>query len=200
MTTLYLIRHGENEYVRTGKAAGRLPGVHLNPRGQAQAAALAAALGSKKISAIYASPLERARETAQPLAEVLGLSVQIRLGLQETGLGDWQGQEIANLRQTPQWKQVQNQPSRFRFPGGESFVECQMRVVTELEAILGAHAAEEEIICVSHADPIKLAVAHYIGLPLDSFQRLGCDTASVTILRLSVEGAASLLGLNQVFS
>ena len=196
MPLLLLIRHGENEYVKTGKLAGRLPDVHLNERGINQARELAEALANVPIKAIYSSPMERARETATPLAEKLGLELQIREGLCETGIGEWAGQELKNLRKLPSWKTVQDAPSRFRFPDGESFVECQTRLVSEIEAIIKNHAENEIIACVSHADPIKLLAAYYLGMPLDHFQRLACDTASVTVLMLSPKGVL-LVKLNQ---
>ncbi len=196
MTLLLLIRHGENEYVKTGRMAGRLPGVHLNERGQQQSAELAEALSKAPIKAIYSSPLERAMETAAPLAGKLGLEVVVRPGLLETNIGAWAGMELKQARKLPEWKNVQRDPSRFRFPGGESFAENQARLVNEIEAIARAHKAEEWVACVSHADPIKLIVAYYLGMPLDHFQRLACDTASVTLLMLGESGAA-LLKLNQ---
>lgn len=196
MPLLLLIRHGENEYVKTGKMAGRLPEVHLNEHGQKQATELAEALGNLPIKAIYSSPMERARETASPLAKKLGLEPQIRNGLIETDLGEWAGQELKTVRKLPSWKTVQENPSRFRFPNGESFVECQTRIVSEIEAIVKIHRDEEIIACVSHADPIKLLACYYLGMPLDHFQRLGCDTASITVLMLSQKGV-QLTKLNQ---
>jgi len=196
MPLLLLIRHGENEFVKTGRMAGRLPEVHLNERGQQQAAELAEALKALPISAIYSSPLERARETAAPLAAALKLEVQFRDGLMETGIGDWSGQELKTVSKLPEWKNVQRSPSRFRFPNGESFVECQTRLVNEVESIVRAHKAQEIIACVSHADPIKLLTAYYLGMPLDAFQRLACDTASLTALMLGESGVL-LAKLNQ---
>jgi len=196
MPLLLLIRHGENEYVKTGRMAGRLPDVHLNERGQQQARELAEALAQAPIKALYSSPMERAMETATPLAEKLGLPIIIRPGLLETNIGDWAGMELKAARKLPEWKTVQSAPSRFRFPGGESFVEIQARLVNEIETIAKAHQNDELVACVSHADPIKLIVAYYMGMPLDHFQRLACDTASVTMLMLGGNGAA-LLKLNQ---
>ena len=196
MTLLLLIRHGENEYVKTGRMAGRLPGVHLNERGQAQARELAEALAQAPIKAIYSSPLERALETATPLAEKLGMEINVRPGLLESNIGEWAGMELKDVRKLPEWKTVQGAPSRFRFPGGETFMEMQTRLVNEIEAIARAHKNDELVACVSHADPIKLIVAYYLGMPLDHFQRLACDTASVTMLALGGSGVA-LLKLNQ---
>ncbi len=197
MTLLLLIRHGENEYVKSGKMAGRIPGVRLNERGREQAQALAEALRGVPVQALYASPLERALETAQPIAEALGLPVQQEPDLMDTDIGTWQGRSWKALSLTKAWKIVQRAPSRFRFPQGESFPETQLRVVRALERILQKRNKPQEIVAaVFHADPIKLAVAHFIGLPLDSFQRLGCDTGSLTALQVGETGAY-LLKLNQ---
>lgn len=195
MPLVLLIRHGENDYVKTQRAAGRLPGVHLNGRGQAQAAALAAALAKPKLAAVYSSPLERAHETAAPLAKAHGLKVQIRRDLQESDLGDWQGRLLKDMRREKTWKILQQAPSRFRFPGGESVPEQQLRLVNEIERICAAHGPKEAVACVSHADPIKLIIAHYLGLPLDQYQKLSIDTASVSTLYIDEKGAR-LLNLN----
>lgn len=196
MPLLLLIRHGENDYTKTHKLAGHTPDVHLNARGQSQAQALAAALKDVPIKAIYSSPLERAMETATPIAAVRRLEVQTEPGLMETNVGKWQGRSLASLRLQKIWKVVQSAPSRARFPEGETFYECQTRIVAALDAIVRKHKPQDIIACVFHADPIKLAVAHYIGLPLDHFQRLSCDTASLTALYVN-EAGASLLKLNQ---
>lgn len=193
---LLLIRHGENDYTKRGRLAGRLPGVHLNARGQEQARALAEALKNVSLAAVYSSPLERAVETAAPIASAHRLEVQIEAGLTETGVGKWQGRSWKVLRLTRAWKTVQASPSRFRFPEGETFYECQARVVTALEGIIRRHKAKDIVACVFHADPIKLAVAYYLGLPLDHFQRLGCDTGSVAMLFVG-ESGATLLKWNQ---
>jgi probable phosphomutase (TIGR03848 family) len=197
MPLLLLIRHGENEYVKTGKAAGRLPNVHLNELGQQQAQDLADALKDVPIKAIYSSPLERAIETATPIANARKLEVQIEADLLESDIGKWQGKSWKVLRLTKVWKIVEHAPSRFRFPEGESFPEMQTRVVSTLERIIQNHKKPNEIVaCVFHADPIKLAVSHFLGLPLDHFQRLSCDTGSLTILHVS-EAGANLVKLNQ---
>jgi broad specificity phosphatase PhoE len=197
MTLLLLIRHGENEYVKTGKMAGRIPGVHLNERGQKQAQALSEALLGVPIKALYVSPLERALETAQPISESHKLKIIEEPDLMDTNIGKWEGRSWKVLSYTKSWKIVQNAPSRFRFPEGESFPEAQMRVVNVLERIIHKHNKPQDVVgVVFHADPIKLAVAHLIGMPLDAFQRLGCDTGSLTALYVK-ESGANLLKLNQ---
>jgi len=196
MSLLLLIRHGENDYTKTHKLAGRLPKVHLNEQGQKQAQALANALTHVPIKALYSSPLERAMETAKPIAESLGLTIQKEKGLLETNVGDWQGKSLKRLYLYKHWKVVQRAPSRAQFPNGETFYECQNRIVSAIDGILANHKQKDIVACVFHADPIKLAVAHYIGLPLDQFQRLGCNTGSVSVLAIGEMGA-SLMKLNQ---
>ncbi len=196
MPLLLLIRHGENEFVKTGKMAGRLPGVHLNERGQKQAAELAEALKKVPLKAIYSSPLERAVETAEPIAEGRKLEIQLRPELMDNDIGKWQGRSLKQLSRTKKWKIVQQAPSRFTFPDGESFLETQARIASCLDEIAATHKPKDIVAVVFHADPIKLAVAHYLGMPLDHFQRLGCDTGSVTFLYVG-EGSAYLMRLNQ---
>jgi probable phosphoglycerate mutase len=197
MPLLLLIRHGENDYVKTSKLAGRMPGIHLNERGQKQAQALGEALKEVPIKAIYSSPLERAMETAAPIAEARNLEILPEPDLMDTNIGRWQGKSLKVLRLTKLWTVVQQAPSRFRFPDGESFVESQTRYVSALERIIQKHNKPRDIVAVVfHADPIKLAVAYYLGMPLDHFQRLSCDTGSLTALYVGDMGA-SLIRLNQ---
>jgi probable phosphomutase (TIGR03848 family) len=195
MPVLLLIRHGENEYVKKGRLAGRLPGVHLNDSGRSQAQSLADRLAKAPIKAIYTSPLERAMETAEPLAKALNLESISRPGFLETDYGEWQGQTLKSLRRLKLWRTVQNAPSLARFPGGESFAECQGRVCREIEWICTQHEVKDMIACVFHADPIKLAVAFYIGLSLDHFQRLSSAPASITTLFIG-EAGSHLVNLN----
>ena len=196
MPLLLLIRHGENDYTKTHKLAGRLPKVHLNEQGQRQAQALGDALISVPIKALYSSPLERAMETAKPIAKSVGVTIQKEKGLLETNVGDWQGKSLKRLYLHKHWKVVQRAPSRAQFPNGESFYECQARIVGTIDNILSRHKQKDIVACVFHADPIKLAVAHYLGLPLDQFQRLGCDTGSVSVLAIGEMGV-HLMKLNQ---
>ena len=196
MPAVLLIRHGENDYSRRGILAGRLPGIHLNKNGLAQAQQLAEALGAMPIRAIYSSPLERAIETAKPLASRLHLAIRKSAGLIESDVGKWEGKSVRRLRRLAYWRIVQQAPSRAGHPDGETFLQTQERVVRAIDAICATHAPRELIACVLHSDPIKLAVAHYLGLPLDHFQRLGCDPASVTMIAVGPSGAR-LLWLNR---
>jgi probable phosphomutase (TIGR03848 family) len=184
MTDLFLIRHGENDYLKQGRMAGRLSGIHLNEHGRGQAAALAKYLQDIPLRAIYSSPLERAVETAEPLARSLGLAIQLRPGLLDTNVGEWEGMPLKKLRKLPLWKQVQEQPSRVRFPGGESFLELQERLIREIDLIRLAHKQKDKVAVVFHADPIKLVLAYFIGLSLDNFQKLSVEAGSVSILKI----------------
>jgi probable phosphomutase (TIGR03848 family) len=175
---LLLIRHAQNDWVGK-RLAGWTPGVHLNDEGRAQAAALAQRLIGAPLAAVYSSPLERTLETAQPLAEAHGLTVEMREGLGETRYGDWTGRSLKELKDEALWPVVQVYPGGARFPGGESMREVQARMVAQLDAIRDAHPGQT-VAVVSHSDPIKMAVAHYAGLPLDLFQRLSISPASVT--------------------
>ena len=197
MPLLLLIRHGENDFVKSSKMAGRIPGIHLNEKGRKQAEALGEALKDFPITAIYSSPLERAMETAQPIAQVHNLEIFQEPDLMDTNIGKWEGRSWKVLRLTKAWKVVQNAPSRFRFPEGESFPEAQLRYANTLERIVRKHNKLKDIVAVVfHADPIKLAVTHFLGLPLDHFQRLSCNTGSLTMLHVS-EAGANLVTLNQ---
>jgi len=197
MPLLLLIRHGENDFVKTGKLPGQSLGIHLNERGQKQAQALGEALKGVPIKAVYSSPLERAIETAEPIAKARSLQIIPEPDLRDADVGKWQGRSLKALRLTKAWKVVQHSPSRFQFPEGESFIDLQTRIAKALEAIARRHNKPKDIIVVVfHADPIKLAVAHFLGLPLDHFQRLSCDTGSLTAIYVNELGA-NLVKLNQ---
>jgi probable phosphomutase (TIGR03848 family) len=191
---ILLIRHGENEYTRTGKLAGLLPGVHLNETGQKQAQALAARLSKAPLKAIYSSPLERAMETARPLADALRLEVRICEAVREVDVGAWSGKSLKRLARTKLWRDVQQRPSRMQFPEGETFLAAQARAVQAIEQLARAHP-KDLIAAFSHSDVIKLVVAHYLGQPVDLFQRLVISTASITCLHLG-QGQPALVKLN----
>jgi probable phosphoglycerate mutase len=189
MTTILLIRHGENEYVKTGRLAGRLAGVHLNEKGQDQAQKLAEALGEAPITAVYSSPLDRTMETAAPLAKALDLEVIPRSGLLELDMGRWQDRKIKKLAKKKSWSTVQNRPSMFRFPGGETFNEAQQRIVADLDAIRRLHDPKEIVACFGHSDMIKLALSFFLGQHIDLFQRIMIAPASISTLHLGKDRA-----------
>lgn len=184
MTEFLLIRHATNDFVKTGKLAGWTPGVHLNEDGRNQAAALGASLAKTRLAAIYASPLERALETAQAVADHHpGLNVQPLEAVGEVRYGEWQGEKLSRLRREALWEIVQVYPSRAHFPGGEAIRQAQARAVDALEVLVTRHR-DQRVVVVSHSDIIKLIVAHYLGAHLDFFQRIEISPASLTVIRL----------------
>jgi probable phosphoglycerate mutase len=164
----------------------------LAEAGNAQAHRVAERIAElPRVDAIYASPLERARETAAPIAKALKQRVKINKGLVECDFGDWTGAELSKLMKLPEWNTVQRAPSTFRFPNGESFTEMQTRMVSTLDSIRAAHPGQV-VVCVSHADPIKAAVAHAMGTHLDLFQRIVIGTCSVSAIAYSSFGPTVL--------
>jgi probable phosphomutase (TIGR03848 family) len=177
-----LVRHGVT--ATTGIVLpGRAPGLHLSERGVAQAERVAERLGElpHKPVALYASPLERTRETAAPIARALRLRPKLERGLLECDFGLWTGKKLNLLAKKPEWRAVQHAPSTFRFPEGESFTEMQLRMWTTLERLAALHR-NRTIVVVSHADPIKAAVTYAQGVPLDLFQRTVISTCSISAI------------------
>lgn len=184
MTHILLIRHAVNDFVKTGKLAGWTPEVHLNEEGQAQAEALGKRLVEAPIKHLYASPLERTMETAEAIRQHHAhLKIKHIEGIGEVRYGDWEGQEIARLTKTKMWHMVQEYPSRAYFPNGETMREVQMRAINAVEMLATAHP-RDMVVMVSHADLIKMVLAHYLGTHLDNFQRIVISPASISSLML----------------
>lgn len=196
-TTLLLIRHGETEYVAKGIMSARMPGVFLNDKGRAQAATVADALSGAPITRIYSSPMERAQETSAYLANLLNLEVVISDGIIETDVGQWTGLSAEQVKDTPLWQVLLNQPSKMQFPDGESFTEMQKRSVAEIKAIADRHPGEM-VACFSHADVIRLALAHYLDMSLDAMHRISVDPCSVSVLAFNPDGHVRVRRINQV--
>jgi probable phosphoglycerate mutase len=193
-TLLLLVRHGETP--TTGQVLpGRAPGLHLSERGRAQAERVAERLDGLPVDAVYSSPLERTCETAEPTAARTGLGLRTEDGLIECDFGEWTGVALAELAGLPQWQTVQHNPSVFRFPSGESFTQMQARMVGALEALGAAHAGGV-VVCFSHADPIKAAVAHALGTHLDLFQRIVISPGSVSAISYADGRGPSVLTVN----
>jgi probable phosphoglycerate mutase len=190
-TLVLLVRHGQTP--TTGKLLpGRAPGLHLADTGIEQAHRAAERLGVlSRIDAVYASPLERTRETAAPIAAARNLKVQIDKGLLECDFGQWTGAELKQLMKLPEWNTVQRAPSTFTFPGGESFTAMQSRLVGAIDRLRERHQGGV-IVCVSHADPIKAAVAHALGTHLDLFQRIVISPCSVSAIAYHAGGPVVL--------
>ena len=191
-TLVFLVRHGQTP--TTGKTLpGRAKGLHLADKGHEQAASVAERIAplAKRVAAVYASPLERTKETAAPIGKALGQRVRTNRGLLECDFGEWTGAELKALGKLPQWKQVQRYPSGFRFPGGESFSEMQVRINDAVAKMVVAHPGKA-VVAVSHADPIKAVVAHAMGTHLDLFQRIVVSPCSVTAILYTADGPVVL--------
>ncbi len=186
-TFLLLVRHGENDFIRARKLAGHTPDVHLNETGQLQARRLAERLQGWPVAAVYSSPLERCYETAVILAEPHHLSIRCHDGLLESDYGEWQGRVVDELVETDLWKVVQATPSLVRFPGGGTLRAMQHRTVETLHEIVATHQDQIVLVC-SHADPIRAALIHFLGAPLDLFQRLEIGPGSLSMVRFGRHG------------
>ena len=190
-TLVLFVRHGQTPTTGT-TLPGRAPGLHLADTGRAQADRAAARIALlKRVDAVYASPLERTRETAAPIAKARKLAVRIDRGLLECDFGNWTGRKLNELRKLPEWNAVQRFPSGFRFPEGESFTEMQTRIVTAVDRIVTRHSGGV-VVAVSHADPIKAAVAHAMGVHLDLFQRVVISPCSISAILYSLSGSVVL--------
>jgi probable phosphomutase (TIGR03848 family) len=183
MTTLFLIRHGLTEH--TGRILyGRLGGMPLDDRGRAQAEQLVARFEPVRLTAIYSSPLERCVQTVEPLAAHQRLDVVTRDGLIEMDAGSWTGKSLARLRRTKRWRDVISAPASFRFPdGGEGFVEAQGRALAEIQRIARRHR-RGRVAIATHGDIVRILLSHFEGAPLDAFQRIVVDTASISVVAL----------------
>jgi probable phosphomutase (TIGR03848 family) len=183
MTTLFLIRHGLT--AQTGMTLyGQTRGIPLDERGIEQARRLADRFAPVRLTAVYSSPLERCVETVRPLAERQRLSIVERAELIEMHAGSWTGKPLSRLRRMKRWHEVITSPSTFRFPGGgESFEDAQRRVVNEVERIARRHR-RGRVAIASHGDILRILLAHFEGAPLDAFQRVVVDTASVSVVHL----------------
>ncbi len=192
-TLVLLVRHGRTP--TTGQVLpGRAKGLHLAEEGQAQAQRAAeriAILGAKRVKAVYASPMERTKETAAPIAKALGLRVQVMRNLIEADFGNWTGRNLGELAKLPEWQQVQRYPSGFRFPEGESFAQMQERACDAIHTLVGRHPGEA-VVAVSHADPIKAIVADAMGTHLDLFQRIVVGPCSISAILYTSSGPVVL--------
>jgi probable phosphomutase (TIGR03848 family) len=191
MTTFALIRHASHDLVGH-TIVGRAPGIRLGPDGLHQAEALADRLDGSSIAALYSSPLERARDTAAPIAARLRLEVQVAEELNEIDFGEWTNRTLADLHDLEGWRWFNTFRSGSRIPGGEAMVEVQERMFRLLERLCGVHH-QQTVALISHGDVIKATLAHYLGVALDLFQRIEISPASVSIVRVERYGPEVVL-------
>ena len=194
MTTFLLIRHGETD--ANGKwLAGWTPGLHLNARGRRQAEYLAEVLATPVITAVYTSPLERALETAEPIARRHGLSPRPVQDLGELLFGDWEGMSFVELDGREDWRRFNTCRGNVRPPGGELMMESQVRMARQLECLAKRHP-HEQIGLVSHGDPLRSLIAYCLGIPLDLMLRFEISPGSLSVVQSEPWGAC-VLSLNQ---
>jgi broad specificity phosphatase PhoE len=175
-----------------------MPRVSLGERGRAQSLRLAGRLGREPITHVHSSPRERARETAAPIAQQIGVSVAVSPALDEVDVGEWTGTSFAKLRPDPRWHHWNRARESARSPGGESLRDVQERVVCHIEQLSRAHQ-DAHILLVSHGDVIKAALLFYLTLPLWALDRLEIAPASLSAIAIGNWGA-KILTVNEVVS
>lgn len=197
MATLFLIRHGLT--AQTGHTLyGQTPGISLDHRGEAQAQELASRFARVRLTAVYSSPLERCTETVAPLAAAQRLPVSVRPGLIEMDAGDWTGKPLSRLRRSKRWTEVQRSPSTFRFPGGgEAFAEALERAWADVETIARRHR-RGRVAVATHGDIVRILLGRFMGAPLDAFQRIVVETASVSVVTHDGHGRTHVHLVNDI--
>jgi probable phosphoglycerate mutase len=183
MTTFYLIRHGSNDFF-SHTIVGRSPGVHLNEIGRREATELAEHLAGENIQRVFSSPLERCRETAEPLAKRLRLKVELSEPLIEVNFGDWTGKTFKELDADERWRQWNSFRSGARVPNGETMLEVQARAAG-LVTMLHRQLRGQRIALVSHGDPLRATMIYFLGAPLECIRRIEIGPASVTVLEIN---------------
>jgi broad specificity phosphatase PhoE len=190
MTTFLLVRHGDTDAV--GKTiVGDQPGWGLNQMGRTQVANLADRLSRRPLQAVYTSPLQRAVETAEPIARKHRLKPLAQEELGEVKFGAWEGKTIQMLDAEPDWRLFNVSRSTVRPPGGELMIETQARMVAKLESLCARHP-DQTVAVVSHADPLRCVIAHYLAIPIDMILRFEISPASVTVVERAKWGTRIL--------
>ena len=182
MALVILVRHGQTDENVSGRISGQGP-VPLNTRGQEQARLVAEALAPLGVNYIFSSPLIRARQTAEFLAERLQKSIEEIPDLREVGYGDWEGKTFNEMRTHPVAHQVFHDPINATFPNGESLLEVQQRGIRVIESVRNTYP-QAIVTMVSHGDVIRTALAHYLGMPFNEYRRLDLDNGAISVLEL----------------
>jgi broad specificity phosphatase PhoE len=187
LTTFLLIRHGAHT-MGSQTVAGRSPQARLSPLGRQQAEDTARRVAKLPIAAIYASPVVRAQETAEPLARLLNLPVQTSDALAEIDFGEFAGRTLDALRPEPLWQRWNTYRSGTGCPGGELMLQTQSRIITEMLRLRQLHGNGQHVALVSHGDLVRAAVAYFLGIPLDLILRFEISLASVSVIALGDDG------------
>ena len=186
MGVLHLLRHGEHGLL--GRVlAGRMPGVGMTERGRAEIASQAERLAREKIAAIYASPLQRTRESAEIVAARLSLPIEFRDDLLELDFGEWTGATFDAIRADPRWQAWSTQRSLAAIPGGESMRAVQQRIAAAMLELNERHL-HESIVLVSHGDVIRCALLFALGMPLDFYNRIEIGQGSISTIQIHAGG------------
>jgi probable phosphoglycerate mutase len=184
---VFFVRHGTHDLLGR-MLCGRMPGLALNRAGEEQAERVAGRLARERIAAVYASPLERARETAAPIARAFGLETRIAEALNEIDFGDWTGVPFRDLEHDPQWHRWNEARGRHCPPNGETMQQAQSRVVVWLSAVVERHP-DAAIVAVCHADVVKAALAHVLRFSLDHLHRVEVSPGSLSVIDAGERGA-----------
>jgi len=192
MATIYILRHAESTANKDGILAGRIPGISLSKTGRAQSRLISKNLTKYELGPIYSSPLERCLETIEPFAQSQQKRIRKAPEFIEMDYGQWSGRKLSTLRREKLWRRIQQEPSRVRFPSGESFEEMQKRVRKGLDGLSRRHKTSK-VLLVSHGDPIKVMIALTLGLDIDQFQKIVVDPGSLTVIDWP---SKTLLGAN----
>jgi probable phosphoglycerate mutase len=195
MAIFHLVRHGHHNWLQRG-FPGRSPGVPLSEQGVVDAVKVGEWLAHLPISAVIASPLERAQQTALQLANRLGLTIQTEADFNEFDFGNWSCMSFPELHEQPGWTTWQSNRTLCRPPGGETIIEVQARVVSLLSRLASTHG-DQQIAMFGHGDPIKTAIAFGLGAPLDNVTRIEVEPASVSTLEITPKGVR-VLRVNRV--
>ena len=198
MSTIIFLRHGHSAANASDLLTGQLPGVDLSKKGKVQADQLVDRIGKNRIDYLHVSPIQRCQLTIDPWLRSKNstslTSMSIVDGITEIDFGLWSGRKLSSLRRLPLWKEVQNQPSKVTFPGGESFRAAQKRAVSAVQKISEIRGDKTHLV-VSHSDVIKLVTAHLLGMQLDKFQSIQISPATFTVFKVH-KGNFSLLTTN----
>ena len=187
MTTLLLVRHALCDHVGD-RLAGRAAGVRLNAEGRSQGAQLAERLADVGVEAVYTSPLERARETAEIIAARVRAPVMEHPELTEIDFGEWTGKSFGELAPLDAWRRFNDSRATALVPGGECMADAQRRALRAIEEIASGHP-ESVIVTVSHADVIKAVLAFHLRMSLDDILRFDVAPASVSVVEVGDWGA-----------
>ena len=194
-TTFFLVRHAAHDQVGS-VLCGRMTGVNLGSVGREQARRLAVRLENESVASIQSSALERARQTAEPIAARVAQPVELNDGITEIDFGAWSGRRFDDLERDPGWASWNNARAVSRPPDGETMLEAQARIVRAMER-LGRAYPDRAVVLVSHADVIKAALLYHLGLPIDAFARFDIDTASISTVVVGGWGS-KVVRLNEV--